>query len=146
MFVKCQHLFIIYWFRGFMFYAPGIRTLPTNFFSEYFYKIRSQVIRVRLGWPVKNQVRSWINLFLLHIKKFWFGSGIFWIRSKNSNPFYHIYLHVASSCLGHRLSFCLKSNLSPWLKQVSSVWLSMGSYDFGMKYELCCGLLIWWTM
>ena len=68
------------------------------------------------------------QLIFISCQKIWVR-----IRSKNSNPFYHVYLHVASSCLGHRLSFCLKSNLSPWLKQVSSVWLSMGSYDFGMN-------------
>ena len=43
--------------------------------------------------PQKTWVKSWVNLFLLQVKKIRFGLGIFWVGSENFDPFCHVYLH-----------------------------------------------------
>ena len=40
------------------------------------------------GWPAKNMGQ--VNPFLLQVKKMGFGSGIFRVGSKNSDPFCHV--------------------------------------------------------
>ena len=40
----------------------------------------------------KARVESWVNPFLLRVKKVGFGSYIFRVGSKNSDPFCHVYL------------------------------------------------------
>ena len=55
-------------------------------------RVESQVELSRVD-PQKTWVKSWVNLFLLQVKKIRFGLGIFWVGSENFDPFCHVYLH-----------------------------------------------------
>ena len=81
MFVKCEHLSIIYWFRCFVFYAltsgHSLNILLANFLNGLGHGL-SGLGRVDLK-KVESVHRS--TRFLLRVKKVEFGLGIFWVGS-----------------------------------------------------------------
>ena len=86
------------------------------FLANFFNRSGHRLFKSGLGWPAKNRVRSWVNPFLLLVKKFKFESSI---GSGLVSKFWHVLPCLLASLQNLWMQifgyFLSETNHCPWI-------------------------------